>query len=158
MDGASALSIGRRARGASRANPHPTTRVSQPHEHHGHPSHKGSASDRPNHADAGRVKDVPPDKHAAHAGHGGDRHAGHSVAMFRDRFWVTLALTIPTLVWGHMLPRAFAYSTPHFPGSMWIPPVFGALARASRSPHCANASCDCGPIRASSTVSTPGSS
>ena len=37
---------------------------------------------------------------------GHDRHAGHSVAMFRDKFWLSLALTIPTLIWGHMLPRA----------------------------------------------------
>lgn len=29
-----------------------------------------------------------------------DKHAGHSVAMFRDRFWLSLALTLPTLVWG----------------------------------------------------------
>ena len=29
----------------------------------------------------------------AHARH--DRHAGHSVAMFRDKFWLSLALTIP---------------------------------------------------------------
>lgn len=36
-----------------------------------------------------------------HAGH--DKHAGHSVAMFRDKFWITLLLTLPTLVWGHML-------------------------------------------------------
>jgi Cu2+-exporting ATPase len=29
----------------------------------------------------------------AHASH--DRHAGHSVAMFRDKFWLSFALTIP---------------------------------------------------------------
>jgi Cu2+-exporting ATPase len=37
----------------------------------------------------------------AHAGHGKrgvhDRHAGHSVAMFRDKFWITLLVSIPTL-------------------------------------------------------------
>jgi len=59
----------------------------------------------------------------AHAGH--DRHAGHSVAMFRDRFWVTLSLTTPTLVWGHMLQRALGYHAPMFPGATWIPPLFG---------------------------------
>lgn len=68
--------------------------------------------------------------HHAHAGHGGPggghgQHAGHSIAMFRERFWVSLALTIPTLVWGHMLQRALGYTAPHFPGSVWIPPVFG---------------------------------
>jgi P-type Cu2+ transporter len=33
----------------------------------------------------------------AHASH--DRHAGHSVAMFRDKFWLSLALTIPVVFW-----------------------------------------------------------
>ena len=28
----------------------------------------------------------------SHAGH--DKHAGHSVAMFRDKFWISLLLTI----------------------------------------------------------------
>src|SRR5437867_2736106 len=58
-----------------------------------------------------------------HAGH--DKHAGHSVAMFRDKFWLSLILTIPTLVWGHMLPSAFGYTPPGFPGSHWIAPVLG---------------------------------
>ena len=31
--------------------------------------------------------------HAAH-----DQHEGHSVAMFRDKFWIPLLLTLPTLV------------------------------------------------------------
>src|SRR3982751_6905887 len=61
--------------------------------------------------------------HAGHAGH--DQHAGHSVAMFRDKFWISLVLTIPTLVWGHMLQRAFGFSLPHFPGAEWIPAIFG---------------------------------
>ncbi|HEU4641154.1 MAG TPA: heavy metal translocating P-type ATPase, partial [Gemmatimonadaceae bacterium] len=54
-----------------------------------------------------------------------DEHAGHSVAMFRDRFWRSLALTIPTLVWGHMLQGALGYTAPRFPGAAWIPPIFG---------------------------------
>ena len=61
--------------------------------------------------------------HGALAGH--DPHAGHSVAMFRDRFWISLALTVPTLVWGHMLQSVLGYTAPAFPGSVWIPPVFG---------------------------------
>ena len=38
---------------------------------------------------------VPPRTAAAHMGH--DRHAGHSVAMFRDKFWLTLILTLPVV-------------------------------------------------------------
>jgi P-type Cu2+ transporter len=59
----------------------------------------------------------------AHAEH--DEHAGHGTVMFRDRFWLSLALTIPTLVWGHMLQRALGYTAPHVPGSAWIPAIFG---------------------------------
>ena len=66
--------------------------------------------------------------HSHHEGH--DRHAGHSVAMFRDKFWIALLLTLPTLVWGHMLQRAFGYSAPVFPGSRWIPAVFGSAVFA----------------------------
>src|SRR6476469_10911438 len=64
------------------------------------------------------------DDHLQHR-HPHDKHSGHSVAMFRDKFWISLLLTIPTLVWGHMLQRAFTFSPPHFPGSEWIPAVFG---------------------------------
>lgn len=67
--------------------------------------------------------------HGPHAGHGGhaghDKHAGHSPAMFRDKFWLTLILTIPTLVWGHMLQGILGYQAPVFPGSRLVPAVFG---------------------------------
>jgi P-type Cu2+ transporter len=80
------------------------------HAHHGH----GDTSDIPR----GSVHPVD-----AHTGH--DKHAGHSVAMFRDKFWISLALTVPTLVWGHMLPRVVGYTPPHVPGRDWVAPVFG---------------------------------
>jgi P-type Cu2+ transporter len=64
--------------------------------------------------------------HSGHGGHGGhDKHAGHSVEMFRDRFWVTLLLTIPTVIWGHMLAELTGWHAPAFPGSAWIAPVLG---------------------------------
>ena len=95
--------------------------------HAGHTAHEPAVS--PEAVEPGYPKH--PEQHAAHAtvGHdthvGHDKHAGHSVAMFRDKFWLSLTLTIPTVIWGHMLQRAFGYTAPHFPGSMWIPPVFG---------------------------------
>jgi P-type Cu2+ transporter len=61
-----------------------------------------------------------------HGGHGGhDKHAGHSVTMFRDKFWLSFGLTIPTLIWGHMLPRVLGYTPPQLPGARLIPPVLG---------------------------------
>jgi P-type Cu2+ transporter len=47
--------------------------------------------------------------------------------MFRDKFWLSLVLTIPTVAWGHMLPRVTGFMAPMFPGSAWIPPVFGTV-------------------------------
>lgn len=45
--------------------------------------------------------------------------------MFRDRFWLTLALTIPTLIWSDMIQRWFGFTAPLFPGAAYIAPVFG---------------------------------
>jgi P-type Cu2+ transporter len=45
--------------------------------------------------------------------------------MFRDRFWLTLALTVPTLIWSHELQAWLRYTAPVFPGSDYIAPVFG---------------------------------
>jgi Cu2+-exporting ATPase len=47
------------------------------------------------------------------------------VEQFRGKFWSALALTLPTLVWGHMLPRLTGLRPPAFPGSEWIAPLFG---------------------------------
>lgn len=47
--------------------------------------------------------------------------------MFRDKFWWSLALTLPTLVWGHMLPSALGYAPPAFPGSTLIPALLGTV-------------------------------
>jgi hypothetical protein len=44
-----------------------------------------------------------------------DRHAGHSVAMFRDKFWLTLILTVPILFWSTDVQRWFGYTAPSFP-------------------------------------------
>ena len=76
----------------------------------------------------------PHQHHDPHAGHdphtGHDRHAGHSVAMFRDKFWLSLLLTLPTLAWGHMLQNVLGYSAPTFPGSRFIPALFGTAVFA----------------------------
>jgi Cu2+-exporting ATPase len=74
--------------------------------------------------------DVSVAQHEAVAGptgheHGHDKHAGHSAGIFRRKFWITLVLTIPAMIWGEMIPHALAFTPPAFPGSRWIPFVFG---------------------------------
>ena len=85
------------------------------HEHEErHPPERASAADSTRgHGHA----------HSALSAH--DKHEGHSSATFRDKFWISLLLTIPTLVWGHMLQDAGGYRAPAIPGSHWIPPIFG---------------------------------
>ena len=61
----------------------------------------------------------------AHAGH--DRHAGHSVAMFRDKFWLSFALTIPVVFWSPDVQHWLGYTAPAFPGSKFIPPILGTV-------------------------------
>jgi len=62
---------------------------------------------------------------AMHASH--DRHAGHSVAMFRDKFWLSFALTIPVVFWSTDVQHWLGYTTPTFPGSKLIPPILGTV-------------------------------
>ena len=94
--------------------------------HHDHGAHDHGAHDHSAHDHGGHFE---PSRHEAHH-QGHDKHAGHNVAAFRDKFWLSLLLTLPTLVWGHMLQNAFGYHAPMFPGSRWIPPVFGTAVFA----------------------------
>jgi P-type Cu2+ transporter len=60
-----------------------------------------------------------------HASH--DRHAGHSVAIFRDKFWLSFVLTFPVLFWSTDVQRWFGYTAPSFPGSRFIPAILGTV-------------------------------
>src|SRR5271170_2214776 len=61
----------------------------------------------------------------AHGNH--DRHAGHSVAMFRDKFWLSFAITIPVVLWSGEVQHWLGYRAPAFPGSKFIPPILGTI-------------------------------
>ena len=47
--------------------------------------------------------------------------------MFRSRFWLTLLLAVPTVVWSQMIQHWFGYAAPQFPGSTYIPAIFGTI-------------------------------
>src|SRR5258705_9384433 len=63
----------------------------------------------------------------AHDHQGHDRHAGHSVAMFRDKFWLSFTLTIPTVIWSPEVQHWLGYTAPTFPGSKFIPAILGTI-------------------------------
>ncbi|SDN02753.1 copper-translocating P-type ATPase [Allokutzneria albata] len=76
-------------------------------EHHGHhQEHQGG-------------------QHGHHGGHGG--HADHA-AVFRDKFWLSLALSVPVVFASHMVAELFGYHVPSW--AAWIPPVLGTVVFA----------------------------
>jgi P-type Cu2+ transporter len=89
--------------------------------HAGHDHHAAHDPDDAAATDGGH------DRHAGHEGH--DAHAGHGdhAAMFRDRFWLTLVLTIPVVLYSHHLQEWLGYSVPMFPGSDLLAPVLGSI-------------------------------
>jgi P-type Cu2+ transporter len=68
-------------------------------------------------------------EHGGHAGHGGHGHGGHGdhAAQFRDRFWLSLALTVPVILYSEMVQEWLRFTPPQFPGSAWVAPVGGAI-------------------------------
>ncbi|HLA42426.1 MAG TPA: copper-translocating P-type ATPase, partial [Aggregatilineales bacterium] len=60
--------------------------------------------------------------HAQHTGH--IDHSGHE-DMFRHRFWISLILTIPILLFSDMIQEWSGFQMPEFTGSEWIAPIFG---------------------------------
>jgi Cu2+-exporting ATPase len=64
------------------------------------------------------------DQHGGHGGHGG--HGDHA-AQFRDRFWLSLALTVPVILYSEMVQEWLGFTPPQVPGSAWVAPVLGTL-------------------------------
>jgi Cu2+-exporting ATPase len=75
------------------------------------------------HAD--RMEHAGHEDHRAGPGHSGhDKHAGHSTEMFKNRFWLSLLLTIPIVATSDSIMEWFGY-TLDFPGFDWVAPVLG---------------------------------
>ena len=68
---------------------------------------------------------MPKQDHSAHAGHGTD-HTGHE-QVFRVRFWWSLLLSIPVLLYSGMIQTWLGFTPPAFPFSEWIPFVFSVI-------------------------------
>jgi P-type Cu2+ transporter len=65
-------------------------------------------------------------QHDEHGGHGGHDHTGHEM-MFRQRFWVSLVVSIPVLIFSPALQNWLNYTIPAFPGSAWITPILSVV-------------------------------
>ena len=53
-------------------------------------------------------------------------HSGHE-QVFRRRFWICLALTIPVLLFSPMIQEWLGFSMPQFAGSEWMAPLFAII-------------------------------
>jgi Cu2+-exporting ATPase len=90
----------------------PTTGQLSPNEHrqHAEPDEHGG-----------------PPAHGEHGGHGAHGGHGDHAAQFRDRFWLSLLLTIPIVIYSEMVQEWLGFTPPQFPGSQWVAPVLGAV-------------------------------
>lgn len=117
--------------------------MSTPHhfgDHHGdHPAPETDHTHHPDHARHEHHADADTHGQAMHHGHphsvldedhqvhGHGEHAGHSTAMFRERFWWSLILSIPVVIFSPMVAHLLGYPLPAFPGSTWVPPVLDTI-------------------------------
>ena len=62
-----------------------------------------------------------------HEVHSHGEHAGHSTAMFKNKFWLSLILAVPVVLFSHMFAMIVGYTPPDFPGAEWISPVLGTI-------------------------------
>ena len=111
------------------------------HEHHDHSQMEHDAHPTPkvdSHAEHMTHTPAPQsghEMHGAHAAHGmskADEHAGHvdhsgHEDMFRTRFWISLLLSIPVLLYTPMLQMWFGFRMPEFMGSQWVAAVFAVV-------------------------------
>ena len=112
---------------------HMTDHSMMPDDHSGHEMHSGS-EEHLGHKEHSEHK-----KHSGHEEHrsheeqtGHDGHAGHvdhsgHEQMFRKRFWVSLVLTIPVLLFSQSVQKWLGFRMPEFAGSDWIVPIFSTI-------------------------------
>lgn len=92
----------------------------EPHANHSHQTAEKQADNVQEQVMDHAVHGTAQHQHA-HGAH--TDHTGHEM-MFRNRFWVSLILTIPVLLFSPMIQEWFGFSMPEFPGSNLIGPIF----------------------------------
>jgi P-type Cu2+ transporter len=121
----------------AKEHPHDTSGTDRPsdevaghhsRDHHDHEAgHAGGENETLRHEvmdHALHGRDVDHDVEETH-GHHID-HTGHE-EMFRRRFWVSLVLSVPVLLYSPMIQEWLGFTMPAFPGSGWITPVLSTV-------------------------------
>jgi len=94
--------------------------------HDGHAGHTmpDDATHGMHEMDAPEVSQATDTGHTEHAHHAD--HTGHE-QMFRSRFWGSLLLSIPVLIFSPMIQDLLRLRIPSFAGSHWIPFIFSLI-------------------------------
>ena len=58
---------------------------------------------------------------------GYDKHAGHKVNIFARKFWVSLVLSIPVVLYSELPERFLGWRAPEFSGSLYVPLILGSI-------------------------------
>ncbi len=92
-----------------------------PHAHqHGHDDMTAPKMPDGHHA-ADHGEQTLPHGHGAHVD-----HTGHE-QMFRRRFWISLVLSLPVLLYSPTIQHWLHFTVPAFIGSQWITPIFAVI-------------------------------
>ncbi len=104
-----------------------------PEDHSGHEMRSGAEEHSGHKEHSEHMEHSGHEEHTSHELHNGhDDHAGHvdhggHEQMFRKRFWVSLILTIPVLLFSQSVQKWLGFGVPEFAGSDWIVPVFSTI-------------------------------
>jgi Cu2+-exporting ATPase len=96
--------------------PNETNRLDPDHSTHDHRLHAPDEAHEDHH------------EHSAHSGHEGHgvMHEGH-ITLMRNRFWVSLPLTLIVVLYSPMVQQWLGFTVPTFPGSQFIAPILGSV-------------------------------
>ena len=101
--------------------------MSTSHQHGEHSgAHQAAEADHTQHTDHGGHEGHSHGDHHGHEHGHGHGHGDHA-AMFRSRFWWSLLLSVPVVIFSPMVADLLGYGVPEFNGSSWIPPVLGTI-------------------------------
>lgn len=69
-----------------------------------------------------------PTKHKTHSSHDDfDKYKGRKTNIFKTKFWVSLILSIPIVLYAEVVQELLNYQAPAFPGSTYLPLVLASI-------------------------------
>lgn len=56
-----------------------------------------------------------------------DKHRGHSTNIFKTKFWVSLILSVPVILYSNIVRELVNFTAPTFPGSTYVPFILASV-------------------------------